>query len=270
MDVRGAFLEAAAKLFPGFAQLASFRLVGNSAQLAVLDVHVRNPDAYANVRTPAIRELRLISPEQFASFTLIHNESSMVLSFSWLESFLGEAEEALYLTSPASLGEQVQVKLGKILDVSSVEELIHDIAKRRVRERSQWSLTNRLRDLQEHHRFSLTSTFEDIDWLSDTRNRIIHDRRIGEFRVNKKRVSYQTVERADTADDDAVRFLHVAINTVADVYEGACRALKVSAKMPTHKANLQIIGTWRKLWTQENMEAAWQKERLLTTRSSGP
>ena len=252
MDPRQAFLKSASTLVHGFFQLTQYRITGNTAQMCILDVHVRNRELYRDVELPIVTEIMKITPADFSHYVTIFQESSVVLAFSWLESFLAEVEEALYLQNPAHLGEQIQVKLGKILDAGSLEELLHDIVRRRVRDRSQWSLSNRFADLKEHHGFTFASAESDVEWMSLIRNKVIHDRRIGLYQVKKKRVTYEPVaDKKEVGGDEAQRFLHIAANSIVDLYDGASRALKITSRNAQHREIVKVIASWRKLWAPE-------------------
>lgn len=252
MDSRIAFLKAASTLLHGFFQLCHYRIVGNSMQICILDVNVKDRELYKSIDLPIVEELKKVTPWDYRYFEGIFQESSIVLAFSWLETFLAEVEEALYMMSPANLGEQVQVKLGKILNTGSIEELLHDIVKRRVRERSQWSLANRFKELREHQGFSFTTSEKDIEWISTKRNEIIHDRRIGLFQVNRKRVTYEPVRgKPPIRHGDVNRFLNITANSVADLYDGACRALKITSRFSKHRQTKRLIASWRKIWSPE-------------------
>ena len=249
MDSRNAFLKAVSTLVAGFAQLAHYRIAGNIAIMCILDVNALDRERYKCVDLAAVQNLKTVRVQEYKDFASIFQESSMVLAFSWLESFLAEVEEALYLKNPANLGEQVEVKLGKILHAASIEGLLHDIIRRRIRDRSQWSVANRLKDLQEHHSFTFAASQEDMEWISETRNDIIHCRRSGRFQVKGKRVTYESVQRqAPIGQDEVDRFLHIVANAVVDLYAGACRALTITARFPVHRQTLRLIDVWRTLW----------------------
>lgn len=68
--------------------------------------------------------------ESFGVLTSHLDESYVTLSYSWMETYLAVVEEALYLNDPRSLGDNIQVKLGKILETDSIAELVHDAAKK--------------------------------------------------------------------------------------------------------------------------------------------
>ncbi len=105
MDSREAFLKAASTLVHGYFQLTLYRITGNTAQICILDVNVRNRGLYESVDLPVVKELRNVTPHEYSYFDVIFQESSVVLAFSWLEAILAEVEEALYLKNPANLGE---------------------------------------------------------------------------------------------------------------------------------------------------------------------
>lgn len=251
MDTRKAFLGSAQTLMAGYFQLMNYRIVGTTASIAILDVHVRNPHLYRSNDLPLVKEIKSVGPHEFRHFEVIFHESSMILAFSWLEAFLAEVEEALYLKEPAHLGEQVQIKLGKVLDSSSIEDLLHDLIRRRVRERGQWSLEKRLADLKDQHSFALSQSEEDLKYLSRTRNDIIHNRRAGLYKVNRKRVSYENAsQKGQVSLEQTQKFLGIAANTIVDLYEGATKALKITKRYPLHRELTRHTSSWRTFWTE--------------------
>jgi hypothetical protein len=178
---------------------------------ATLSINVIEPQLYEEIHLPAVDTLRIVSASEFRSFDTLFHESSVVLAYSWLDSFLGEIEEALYLHNPANLGDNVQIKLGKILNANSIDEVIHDLIRRRVRERSQWSLPNRVNELRQQAAFKFSVSHEDLEWASDLRNNIVHNRHYGAFQVSRRRVSYRSLKRESTAARETVaRFLGIA------------------------------------------------------------
>jgi hypothetical protein len=206
---------------------------------------------YESSKWPVLEELRTVSPREFLSFDVTYQESSMVLAYSWLESFLDDVDEAFYLMDPTTLGDQLQVKLGKILESKSVEELLHDIIRRRVRDRSQWSLLSRLKDLRDRHEMQFSVPNGDIEWMTRRRNQIVHDRRIGKYQVKKRRVTYESVSRETSDSEETERFLRTAANVVVDLYENTARALGITARFKLHHQNLEMIASWRGVWSRK-------------------
>lgn len=246
MDSRRAFIETAGTLWNAFDELARYRIVGNTISIITLSVHVQDKDLYTAPDTPAVSEIRSINPAEFRAFGRLFNESSIIIAYSWLDTFLSELEEALFLHDPASLGESVQIKLGKILLAGSVEDLVHDIAKRRTREKSQWGIKNRIAELRERYGISINFSADDLEWMSDLRNNLIHNRRLGEFKTTKGQVRYEAVERRQIQDSEQARkFLSLTFALLVELYLGGATAMGVSFRFPGHRKNLRIIGSIR-------------------------
>lgn len=246
MDTRRAFMETATTLWKALTELARYRIVGNTMSIATLSVHVRDKDSYAAPDTPAIAEIRRIGPAEFRAYGQLFQESSIIIAYSWLDTFLSELEEALFLHDPASLGESIQVKLGKVLSASSVGELVHDIAKRRTREKSQWGLKNRVSELRERHGVTITFSNDDLEWMSDLRNNLVHNRRLGEFKTSKGQVRYDVVERRQVEDAAQVeKFLSLTFALLVELYLCGAKAMTVTSRFPRHRQNLKLIGAIR-------------------------
>lgn len=256
MDARRAFLESATSFIVGVFQLASYRIVGNTALLTILDVNLLNRDQYKDVHLPAISELRKVSPHEFRDFDILYHESSMIFAYSILESFLSEVEEVLFLNDPKNVGENIQIKFGKVLSATSIDQLVHDIVRKRVRERSQWSVASRLSELQEQYKLGLSVDLSDVAWLSETRNNIIHNRRHGAFEVKGGAVTYKAAKKNyETGRNITERFLAVASIAVVDLYRRACSSLGVTRKHPRHRANLAVADRISALWPRDSAVA---------------
>jgi hypothetical protein len=195
MDVRRPFLESILNLVHGFEELARYRVVGNTAMVATLTVNAIDPDKHKTLPLEAIQRLRSVTAPEFQAFKTLYEETSIVLAYSWLDSFVAQVEEALYLHDPSNLGESIQIKLGKVLNAPSLDELIHDLIRRRIRERSQWGLANRIADLRHQPGFTIHVDPRDIEWAAEIRNNIIHSRQHGSFRVSRKKLTYQALRR---------------------------------------------------------------------------
>ena len=252
MDPRSAFASSVFTLFAAFSQLAQYRITGNTAVVAIALANTTERSACELSGLKSVEMLTRVSPEEHATFSLLFHESTVVLAYSWLEAFLGEVEEALMLSDPSSLGESVQVKLGKILDMKSIEELIHDLARRRIRDRSQWGLSNRIEDLQKHFGIKISIKADDIRSLAELRNEIIHNRRPGVFELKGKRVSYKPRRDVKTLGQrESEQALGQIFQLMADLYEGSAKKLKLTAKFAAHKRNLGLIAILRRAWPQE-------------------
>jgi hypothetical protein len=250
MDTRRAFLNTSRTLLQAFIELAHYRIVGNTASIAILSVHERDKDQYDAADLPAIEAIRMVGPREFHSFGLLFDESSMIIAYSWLDTFLAELEETLFLHDPASLGESVQVKLGKVLSSGSIHELVHDIAKRRTREKGQWGLKNRITDLKCHHKLRFKTTEYELEWISDLRNNLIHNRRIGEYKTEKGKLRYEQTERKQINDRDLVqRFLSLVFQLLAELYTEGSKAIGITGRFAQHRFNLKLIASFNKPWS---------------------
>ena len=224
MNTGKAFLNTSRTLFNVMSEFASYRIVGNTANIAILGVNVIDREAYEDVKLPVIEQLKKVAPSEFISFQRLFGESSIVLAYSWLDTYLSEVEESLFLHDPASLGENVQIKLGKLLSSGSIDEVVHDLAKRRAREKGNWSLKNRITELREKYGLSILIDEKDIEWLSDTRNNIIHNRRVGEFQTKKGKVSYKSIERKKANSKNEIdKYMSLVVSILSQLYlECAC------------------------------------------------
>lgn len=249
MDTRRAFLSTARTLLQALNELAHYRIVGNTVSIAVLSVHVQDRETYTGVDTRAIDAIRKVGPQEYESFVRLFEESSIIIAYSWLDTFLSELEEALYLHDPASLGESVQVKLGKLLSSASIDEIVHDIAKRRTREKGQWGLKGRIAELTDRHKVKFSVTDAELDWASDLRNNLVHNRRIGEYKTGKGKIRYEATDRRQVKDRDQVqRFLSLVFAILTELYVGGSTAIGLSSRFPQHRQNLHLIKAIAKAW----------------------
>lgn len=249
MDTRRAFLSTARTILQALTELAHYRIVGNTAAIAVVSVHVLDKEKYIAPDTPAIDAIRKVGPHEFNSFSLLFDESSLIIAYSWLDAFLSELEEALYLHDPASLGESIQVKLGKVLTCASIDELVYDIARRRTREKGQWGLKGRIAELRDRHKLQFKVSEQELEWVSELRNNLVHNRRIGKYKTEKGKVRYETTQRRQVRDRDLVqRFLSLVFQLLAELYVEGSKAMAVTARFPQHRRNLQFIETMKQAW----------------------
>lgn len=230
-------------------ELSSYRIVGSTSILATLSVNLRDINLYQDNHTPAIKEIRSISAKEFNGFYLLFNESSIVLAYSWLDTYLSEVEETMFLHDPTSLGESVEIKLGKVLSCASLDELIHDLARRRARERGQWGLKNRISELKKRHGFQITVSDSDIEWMSDFRNNLVHNRRIGAFKTVKGKVQYMDATRRDgQAHNDIKRFMSLSFTLLGQLYKECSNHLGLTRRFSQHRQNMELIERFPHLW----------------------
>jgi hypothetical protein len=250
MDTRSAFLRTSNTLFHAMHELATYRIVGNTASLAILSVHVEHKDTYTPPDTPAIAELRSIGALEYNVFRVLSNESAIVLAVAWLDTFLSEVEEVLFLDDPTSLGESVQIKLGKVLSCSSLQELIHDLARRRTREKGQWSLKSRVSELRDRYSLSLNVSEQDLNWLAELRNALVHDRRVGEFKTVKGKIQYAPTNRRHAkALEDVRRCMSISFSLMAELYVACSVKLGITRRFPSHRSNLKFITGFDQVWS---------------------
>lgn len=249
VDPRAAFISSASTLLVAFSQLASFRIVGNTAVVATGLANTVERKKCEEVDLQCVRLLHKVTAQDHAIFNLLFRESTVVLAYSWLEAFLSEVEEMLFLSTPSNLGESVQVKLGKVLEMSSIEELIHDLTRRRVRERSQWGLANRIKDLQDSYGFTTSLQLDEIRSFAELRIEIIHNRRPGTFELKGKKIRYQPrADKKALEDEETIRALSDIFVLMADLYESSSRYLKLKPRTPGHAENMKLLGTLRRAW----------------------
>lgn len=249
MDTRSAFLSTSKTLLRAMHELACYRIVGNTTSVAVLSVNVQDVEAYAGATTPAIVALRQVNAAEFNAFHLLFNESSIVLAFSWLDTYLSEVEEAMFLHDPASLGESVEIKLGKVLSCASLDELIHDLARKRARERSQWGLKNRINELKKRHAFQVDTSDADLEWMSDFRNNLVHNRRVGAFKTHRGKVQYAEMDRREAkASAEVRRFMFLTFSLLSHLYVSCAAQLAISRRFPHHRQNLELIERFSRAW----------------------
>ena len=120
--------------------------------------------------------------------------------------------------------------------------MVHDIAKRRTREKSQWGLKNRVTELRDRNGLNFSVTDKDLEWISDIRNNLVHNRRIGEYKATKGQVRYESTERRQTQDAVQVdKFLSLTFLLLAELYIEGAKAMGVTSRFAKHKLNLALI-----------------------------
>ncbi len=246
MDLREPFIETTRTITQAMLDMSGYRIVGNSIVVATLSVNVNEIASYPQPDTMAISYLRRISPRELYSFQKILSESSIALAYAWLDSYLSEVEEALLLSDPSSLGENIPVKLGKIISSNSIESLVHDLVRKRLRDR-QISLKNRISDIRDRHGLEIDMKDEQLEWISSTRNLIIHNRRLGVFEVEGVSVTYKSVEQV--AKVDAVEFLYLCFYLLRSLYTSCAKRLGIPDTNDRHSANLRML---------HHVELAWK------------
>jgi len=244
MDVKKAFLRSSRTIMVALVELSEFTIVGHTSQLNILSVHVQHKEQYEGCELPVVQAIRRIGPHEFNVFKKLYNESAVILAYSWLDAYLNEIEEIMYLASPETLGDSVQVKLGKILSSVTIDDLVHDIAKRKVREKGQWGLKNRLHDLRDSHDVLSNTSDADLEWMSTLRNNIVHNRRVSALKTHKRKVIYSAVEGIALSGDDANRYRKLCLRIMASVYRSSAKALGITLKTPMHRTNLKLIHEW--------------------------
>lgn len=247
MDIRRAFMESSGTLLRALSELSHYRIVGNTVGIAALSVHVCDRGRYVEPDTPAIAAIRAIAPLELALYTKLFHESSIIVAYSWLEAFVGELEEVFFLHDPVSLGEETQVKLGKVLAAGSIDELIHDLARRRVRERAQWGLRNRVAELRKRKQLAISVRDDDLEWLGSLRNDLVHNRRVGEYRIAGGRTEYRVSDRERDGAEEVRRYLSLVFQLLSELYVESAKALRVTSRFAKHKRNLELIGVIQRL-----------------------
>jgi hypothetical protein len=242
MNTKTAFLNATTSLATGFHEISCYRVLGNTLVISIIGVHVRNREEYKGNQPKAVSQLQHIKPDEFSAFLKVFGESFLAFSHSWLESYLDEVEEVLFLHSPELIGESVPVKLGKLLEVKSIDELVHDLVRKKIRDRGQWSLKNRLEDLTTKNNFTFQCSAEDLHWISELRNTIVHDRSAGRFSLKGKKLSFAALEKRDAVKHEIIdRYLGIVTTTISDLYFGTCNVLKVSPRNKVHQKNSSLM-----------------------------
>lgn len=249
MDTREAFLSTSNTLMHAMQELCNYRAFGNTALIATLSVNAIDKEVYESDDSPAIKELKKISPTEYNVFSMLYNESSIVLAYSWLDTYLSEIEEVIFLNNPESLGVSVEVKFGKVLACKTIDELIHDLAKKRSRERGQWGLKNRVAELNKRHGFSISVPDSELEWISEFRNSLIHNRRVSSFSPKKGVVKYSTVSRrAANEHDEVKRFIGLSFKILSELYTSCAIQLGITRRFPKHRKNLEFISRFPNLW----------------------
>lgn len=188
---KDSFLESSSTLILGFVELASKRIVENTLRIGIIELQYLPPDLKKILKVHKANSICSKSEAFFDNFLNHLDESYVTVSYSWLESYLSLVEEVLYLNDPRSLGDNIQIKLGKILETESITKLIHDAIKKRLKEKSSWGLKNRINDLKDSYSINFETKDQALDFLSNTRNELVHNKKYGDFTVIGGKISYE-------------------------------------------------------------------------------
>lgn len=252
MDIKDAFLNTAHTLLHAMMELSQYRIVGLTVQASILSVHVAHRDRYIESDLPAIEELNKITPNEFNCFKTLFQESSIIIAYSWLDTFLSELEEALFLHNPLSMGENVQIKFGKIISSPTIEDLVHDIAKRKTREKGGWSLKNRILELKNSYKIETSVTEKELEWVSESRNTLVHNRRIGDFKITNGKVEYELGNRWLIKRDEQIQYLLAIIFALlADLYIQGAEAIGITLKLARHRQNIELATAIKQAYPKE-------------------
>jgi hypothetical protein len=129
-----------------------------------------------------------MSCDEFDSLDYITDVSFLVYATSILDSFLSDTTLFLFLLHPASMGTNHQITLQLLIDASSKNEALTNVARKRAREISYKTFVDRIKFLEDT--FSLKFNF-DPGWMdslikySSIRNEAVHDQGIYKLLLNE-------------------------------------------------------------------------------------
>jgi hypothetical protein len=223
------FIRSSQTLIIAFAELGARIYVDSILRRGLGEVHALSQDARRSVAAVGAPTIASMAKEAFGVLTSHLDESYVTLSYSWMETYLTVVEEALYLNDPKSLGDNIQVKLGKILETDSIAELVHDAAKRRVRDKSAWGLKSRIADLRELYGLHLPYTDDDLEEIARTRNLLVHDKKVGDFKVQKGKVTYAHRQKYEERPASK-NYVHRVVNLSLDLFLETSKLLRVDRR----------------------------------------
>lgn len=226
---KSAFIESSSTLIVALAELGARMLVDIMLRRNVKEV-MDLPESAKNVlKSHGAAGIAKMTPSGFGVLTSHLDESYVTLSYSWLETYLSIVEETLYLHDPRSLGDNIQIKLGKILETESVAELVHDAVKKRLKEKSAWGLKNRISELKEVYGLKIPQSNDELDEISRIRNDLVHNKKIGDFKVTDGRITY--VQRDKMRETIVTEdYLHKVFNLTIDLFCEASKTLNIDRR----------------------------------------
>lgn len=232
---KNVFLQSSTTLIIGFAELGSRKLVDSVIRRGVKEIQSLPKSIKEILRLHNATGISTMTDGAFKIITSHLDESYITLSYSWLETYLFIVEEALYLHDPRSLGDNIQIKLGKILETDSVAELVHDAVKKRLKEKSSWGLKNRIADLKDIYKLNIPQDNKILEYISRTRNDLVHDKNPGEFTVTAGKVKY-TNRRKNQETIDTNDYLDKVFNLTIDLFSETSRKLKIDRRSATYRS----------------------------------
>lgn len=226
---KSTFIQSSNTLIVAFAELGARRLIDIMLRQDLQEVMDLPKNVKDLLKANGAAGITRTTTGSLEVLTSHLDESYITLSFSWLETYLSIVEEALYLHDPRSLGDNIQIKLGKILETDSVAELVHDAVKKRLKEKSAWGLKNRILELKEVYGLDIPQSNEELDEISRIRNDLVHNKRIGDFKVTDGKITYAHREKSkETLNADL--YLHKVFNLAADLLCEASKALNIDRR----------------------------------------
>jgi len=245
------FLESSETLLICFVELATRKLVDADLRIGVSALQALPNAAKSVLRIHNANAISEMTSEKFKILTSHLDESYITLSYSWLETYLSVVEEVLYLHDPRSLGDNIQIKLGKILGTESVVELIHDAVKKRLKEKSSWGLRNRVSDLKETYDIKITHSDTEIDFISKTRNDLVHDKKIGDFAVSEGKIKYK-YRNHSRRKINANFYLDAVLNLTIDLFCETSKRLNIDRRNKKYKHLEQVCDSFRKAFKDDS------------------
>jgi hypothetical protein len=251
------FLESSVTVILAVADLISRRLVDSIVRDDIKKLMSLPPSTKQLLANQGVARIAKLQPEALRILTTHLDESYITLAYSWLEAYLSIVEEALYLSDPQSLGDNIQIKLGKILEANSIQELVHDSVKKRLKEKSGWGLKNRILDLKQTYGVDVGYSDQALENISRTRNELVHEKRVGDFSVTGKQVKFnprQHRNRRINADE----YLDVMVNLIVELFLQTSKALRIdarSSRFKSLKASCQGVRNAFKDGATQNTEA---------------
>ena len=245
------FLDSSITLIIAFAELASRRLVDAELRRGVKELQSLPQAAKLVLRSHNAFVISEMSEAKFEVLAEHLNESYITLSYSWLETYLSIVEEALYLHDPRSLGDNIQIKLGKILETDSVATLVHDAVKKRLKEKSGWGLKSRVSDLRETYELKMLQSDEELDFISKTRNDLVHDKKVGDFAASAGKIKYKP-RSAARIKTNADKYLDVTLGLTIDLFCEASKKLRIDKRNEKYKQIEKVCDAFRNAFKSIN------------------
>jgi len=167
------FLALAQGLVEGFVGLLHYMAFIASAELAFAKLAIHGHDLLGDDEPE-----RAFHDNSRRHFESLSRRLILVHSITLVDAFISDLTTLLLISHPQTIAKDAEIKLGELLKLSSIDEAVTDMIKRRVRAISSESIRKRIRYLKTHFASAIHITDEQysaLETYTEARNGAIHN-----------------------------------------------------------------------------------------------